>query len=178
MSKKPDPTADEEAFANLYRQFGRIVDYANRRGSMDAEAIAAETMAIAWRRLEALEGRDAVPWLITTARNLLHEEYRSRRRSDLVAPTEMEELDSREVPDLELRSLEPEVDRALALMSPTDRETLLLIAWEDLTPSEAAESLGVSSTAFRVRLHRARRKFKRLYAGSDTGLAATKPSPV
>jgi RNA polymerase sigma-70 factor, ECF subfamily len=41
-----------------------------------------------------------------------------------------------------------------------DREALLLVAWEDLTPTQAAHSLGINPTAFRVRLLRARRRFQ------------------
>jgi DNA-directed RNA polymerase specialized sigma24 family protein len=37
---------------------------------------------------------------------------------------------------------------------------LLLIAWEDLTPAQAADALGISATAFRVRLFRARRRLR------------------
>ena len=38
------------------------------------------------------------------------------------------------------------------------------MAWEDLTPTQAARTLGINPTAFRVRLLRARR---RLRAGLD-----------
>ena len=38
------------------------------------------------------------------------------------------------------------------------------MAWEDLTPTQAARALGINPTAFRVRLLRARR---RLRAGLD-----------
>ena len=37
---------------------------------------------------------------------------------------------------------------------------LLLIAWEDLTPSQAARALGIHPAAFRVRLLRARRRLR------------------
>jgi RNA polymerase sigma-70 factor (ECF subfamily) len=54
--------------------------------------------------------------------------------------------------------LDPELEAALARLSDTDREALLLVAWEDLTASAAAASLGISPAAFRVRLYRARRR--------------------
>jgi RNA polymerase sigma-70 factor (ECF subfamily) len=34
----------------------------------------------------------------------------------------------------------------------------MLVAWEGLTPTEAAESLGCSAVAYRIRLHRARKR--------------------
>jgi len=58
----------------------------------------------------------------------------------------------------ELIELDPSLHRALRELSPLEREALLLTAWEDLTPSQAARALGVSATAFRVRLLRARRR--------------------
>ncbi len=47
---------------------------------------------------------------------------------------------------------------ALTVLSERDRELLLLVAWEGLTPAEAAEVLGIGSVAARSRLHRARRR--------------------
>ncbi len=47
---------------------------------------------------------------------------------------------------------------ALADLSDTDREALLLIAWEGLTADQAAQVLGISRNAFGVRLHRARQR--------------------
>jgi DNA-directed RNA polymerase specialized sigma24 family protein len=38
------------------------------------------------------------------------------------------------------------------------REAILLIAWEGLEPTAAARVVGCSAAAFRVRLHRARRR--------------------
>jgi len=54
--------------------------------------------------------------------------------------------------------LDAELEDALRSLSAQDREALLLVAWEDLTPTAAAASLGISAAAFRVRLHRARRR--------------------
>jgi DNA-directed RNA polymerase specialized sigma24 family protein len=61
-------------------------------------------------------------------------------------------------PEPPILELDPELEVALRTLSESDREALLLIAWEDLTPSAAAASLGISAAAFRVRLHRARRR--------------------
>jgi RNA polymerase sigma-70 factor, ECF subfamily len=44
---------------------------------------------------------------------------------------------------------------------------LALIAWEELSVAEAAAVLGCFAPAFSVRLHRARRRFARLLAGSE-----------
>jgi RNA polymerase sigma-70 factor (ECF subfamily) len=44
----------------------------------------------------------------------------------------------------------------LARLSDDEREVLLLVAWERLTPAEAAETLGIPQGTARSRLHRAR----------------------
>lgn len=57
----------------------------------------------------------------------------------------------------------PEDTRALstlARLSERDREALTLIAWDDLTPAQAAAVLGMPANRFRVRLHRASRRLQ------------------
>ncbi|MGH9055725.1 MAG: RNA polymerase sigma factor [Acidimicrobiales bacterium] len=63
---------------------------------------------------------------------------------------------------------------AFAALTESEREVLRLVAWEDLSAEDAASVLSCSVTAFRVRLHRARRRLVRLAeadgaAQSDTG---------
>jgi len=56
--------------------------------------------------------------------------------------------------------VDPVVRRALQSLSRLDQEALLLVAWEDLTPTQAAKALGINPAAFRVRLLRVRRRFR------------------
>jgi RNA polymerase sigma-70 factor (ECF subfamily) len=49
---------------------------------------------------------------------------------------------------------------ALAGLGDADRELLMLIGWEELTPTQAARALGISPLAARTRLHRARRRLR------------------
>jgi RNA polymerase sigma-70 factor (ECF subfamily) len=46
---------------------------------------------------------------------------------------------------------------ALLAVSPREREALLFVAWEGLSPERAAQAAGCGAATFRVRLHRARR---------------------
>ena len=73
--------------------------------------------------------------------------------------------------EAEVQILDPELERCLRALSTRDREALLLVAWEDLTPALAARSLGVSQAAFRIRLHRSRKRLRRLLEGGE-GAAA------
>src|SRR4051794_31365227 len=136
--------------AKIFAHLGAITAYARRRGSRDADAVAAETMAIAWRRLADIPQDDPLPWLHATARNLLLAEARRRARD--AAPVDAPDT----APPPEVAELDPALAAALRALAPPDREALLLVAWDDLTPSQAARSLGINPTAFRVRLLRAR----------------------
>lgn len=144
----------------MFSHYGLIAGFASRRGSRDPDGIAAETMTIAWRRLDVIDPNHCRPWLLATARNLLMAEYRSTN-SDPVDPASLEQTGS-PVNDFPVDSLDPAIDRVLTALDPIDREALLLVAWDELSPKEAAESLGIRPATFRVRLHRARNKFTAL----------------
>ncbi|MDX6512593.1 MAG: hypothetical protein QOE36_2097 [Gaiellaceae bacterium] len=123
-------------------------------------------MAIAWRRLADVPTDDPRPWLYATARNLVHAERRGSSRVTAVDQHELEQSPSYAQPAPEVEGLEPRVAWALAALAPIDREALLLVAWEDLTPRLAAASLGITAGAFRVGFHRARRRFRRAFTES------------
>ena len=78
------PTLDrhdaELRLHSVYSHLGAITAYARRRGSGDADAVAAETMTIAWRRLADVPADDPLPWLYATARNLLLADARRTAR--------------------------------------------------------------------------------------------------
>jgi RNA polymerase sigma-70 factor, ECF subfamily len=147
-------SAIEARFADVFAHLGLLSAYARRRGARDPDAIAAEAMAIAWRRLADVPRDDPRPWLIATARNLVLAD----RRRHAAALQDLQGIEPAAPPQTPVLELDHELEVALATLSETDREALLLIAWEDLTPSAAAASLGISPAAFRVRLHRARRR--------------------
>jgi RNA polymerase sigma-70 factor (ECF subfamily) len=159
MAVQPNGTP-EARFRPVFSHLGAITAYARRRGSIDADALAAEVMTIAWRRLADVPEEDPRPWLYATARNLLLAE----RRKSATEQRHRHELAPTETPP-EVVELDPELAAALSELSPVDREALLLTAWEELTPTEAARALGIKPTAFRVRLLRARRRVEAKLAG-------------
>jgi RNA polymerase sigma-70 factor (ECF subfamily) len=59
---------------------------------------------------------------------------------------------------------DPGLAAALTRLSESDRELLLLIAWEGLSPVEAAAVLGIKPATARVRLLRARRRLTQALA--------------
>jgi RNA polymerase sigma-70 factor, ECF subfamily len=154
MTIQPDRQSAETRFREVFSHLGAVTAYARRRGSRDPDGIAAEAMTIAWRRLADVPGDDPLPWLYATARNLVLEE--SRRSAPAAAAGD----DAEQSFDPQPFELDPALDQALRSLSRFDREVLLLVAWEDLTPKQAAKALGINGTAFRVRLLRARRRLQ------------------
>ncbi|HEY3068888.1 MAG TPA: sigma-70 family RNA polymerase sigma factor [Gaiellaceae bacterium] len=156
MTDHLDRQGAEARFKGVFSHLGAVTAYARRRGARDADALAAEVMTIAWRRLSDVPVDDPRPWLYATARNLLLAEARhSAPAAGGGAGLPASVADAPEV-----HELDPPLERALRSLSRLDREALLLIAWEDLTPTQAARSLSINPAAFRVRLLRARRRLR------------------
>jgi RNA polymerase sigma factor (sigma-70 family) len=63
---------------------------------------------------------------------------------------------------------------ALRALPAAERDVLLLVAWEQLTPAEAAVVLGVPPGTARSRLHRARAALRAVLGGGDPESAAGK----
>ncbi|HVY77909.1 MAG TPA: sigma-70 family RNA polymerase sigma factor [Solirubrobacterales bacterium] len=156
----------EARFSQLYRDQGRaILAYALRRveDPEDAADVVAETFLVVWRRLgEVPIGSGARPWLYAVARGVIANLHRTERRKtrlgQRLAQSLRTELATHRAPSGETA----EVLRAMSALNEDDRELLLLVSWEGLTPSEAARVIGSSSLATRSRLHRARRRLRAL----------------
>jgi RNA polymerase sigma-70 factor (ECF subfamily) len=145
-----------ERFEQVFEEHFRVVSaYALRRASQaDAEEVVAETFLVAWRRLDEVP-RDAMPWLLGVARRVLANQRRAAGRREALRARIAGEQDG----DSE-RGRRPPVIQALGRLSRADREILLLVAWDGLSTREAAATLGCSTTAAKVRLHRARHRLR------------------
>jgi RNA polymerase sigma-70 factor, ECF subfamily len=119
----------------------------------------AETFLVAWRRLEEIPDR-TLPWLLGVARRVLADQRRAvRRRRSLSERLRVDALTDGTAEDWEPPpGLTPELASALAALTEHEREALLLVAWDELSPADAARVAGCSATTFRVRLHRARQR--------------------
>ncbi len=153
-------------FGRLYREQARtILAYALRRveNPEDAADVVAETFLVAWRRLDEVPvGSRERLWLYAVARrvtaNARRAEGRRTRLAERLAETLRTELATHPDPGGEAA----EALRAMAGLGEEDRELLLLVTWEGLSPSEAGRVLGLSSLAARSRVHRARRRLRAL----------------
>jgi RNA polymerase sigma-70 factor (ECF subfamily) len=145
-----------------------VLAYALRRTSReDAADVVAETFLVAWRRLDDVDEQSALPWLYAVARRVLLSQQRATRRQQAIAQRVGAGLP--EAAETPLGS--PRVLEALAALSEAEREVLMLAAWEELSSSEAARVLGCSATAYRIRLHRARRRLRERLDGRLQPLA-------
>ena len=155
MPREANHRSDVEArFAEVFAHLGLLGAYARRRGARDPDAVAAEATSLAGRRRADGPRDDPRPGRIAPART----RGRADPRRHGTPPQDLAGIEPAAAPEPPILELDPELEVALATLSETDREAILLVAWEDLTPSAAAASLGISPSAFRVRLHRARRR--------------------
>lgn len=166
-------------FDVLFDSYGPdIVSYCRwRAGShADAEDAVADVFLTAWRRLDAVpEGDAARVWLYATARRVIANQRRSRRRRIALEERLAEHVVRSAASDGE----ELHVREALQALGPRDREVLLLAEWEGLRPAEIARVLGCLTVTARGRLHRARRRFRTAFEeltgdGERPGLAFAK----
>jgi RNA polymerase sigma factor (sigma-70 family) len=148
----------ETRFCALFEMaYPPLCRYARHRGlsRSDAEDLVAQTLEVAWRRIGDVPADDPMPWLYAVARNLWRNQRRRERRRHYLLSRLRANLPSEsvEIP------LEPGAIRAaLASLRESDQEILRLIAWDGLTPAQAAVVLGCGQVAARSRLHRARNR--------------------
>jgi RNA polymerase sigma-70 factor (ECF subfamily) len=154
---------DRSAFDVVYDQhrpriFGWLLRMTSDRAT--AEELLQETFLRLARHATRLRpDTNLRAWLFTVARNLV----RSRRRwawldsSRLLAWSETPKHRSPTPEDLAgATEMQRRLEAALADLSATSREVVLLVVYEGLEPNEAAEVLGIRPDALRQRLARAR----------------------
>ena len=135
--------------------------YAVRRvGPDSADDVVAETFAAAWRRRRDVP-EPALPWLLRTARHVIHHERRSLARRLNLRDAVAHSLTDTATPGADQSSLAL-AESVLAQLPALDAEILRLTAWEGLTPAEIAVVLDLRDSAARPRLMRARQRAQRL----------------
>jgi RNA polymerase sigma-70 factor (ECF subfamily) len=166
-------------FEDCFREhYADILAFAIRRvhGRDQAEEVAADTFAVAWQRADQIPD-PALPWLYGVGLKIIANQRRSQTRRQALS-----ERIAHQPPPAGAALDESLICReafsvAFARLTEREREVLRLVAWEQLNSSQAAAVLGCSSSAFRVRLHRARRKLaKHLRAGGH--LVTENPRPT
>jgi RNA polymerase sigma factor (sigma-70 family) len=155
----PAATASEPAVARFERLWGEhyaaVHAHAARRVRERADEVCADVFLTAWRRLDDVPA-DALPWLLAASRNVIGTLWRGDARRERLG----ERLDAQPqaVGDLELELPDAVLAAALAQLPERDRELILLVYWDGLTPTRAARVLGLAPPTARTRLWRARRR--------------------
>ena len=145
-----------------------------------ADDLVAEVFVVCWRRFDELPA-DPLPWMLGVARRVLSTQRRGERRGAALqrrltesggAPTAFDTSSAFDAPSTfdapshfgaptAHSNASATLRKALEQLSEPDRELLLLIAWEGLSPTQAATAMGLKPATVRVRLHRARRRLAR-----------------
>ena len=180
MDARPDPASTDiellaraergeaDAFGVLFERHGPAVLQFCFRRTADA-ALAEDLTSIvfleAWRKRGRLQlfQESARPWLLGVALNVVRSQYRTQRRhSDalarLPAPAPAEPESDRAIARIDAEREMRVVLDTVSKLNRREREVLELCVWAELSPEEAASSLGISVGAVRSRLSRARRR--------------------
>lgn len=144
----------ERHAAAVFRFLARRVGHAAAEDLVGDVFVAALESRVRYRPHES---GSALPWLYGIGGNVARAHVRRRRPAATVdrdVGVDWTAVDDR----LDAQASRDELRRALASLTPPERESFLLVAWEGLTPTEAAHALGVPPTVVRARLSRARRR--------------------
>ena len=151
-----------------------VARYVWRRTRPDVvDDVVAETFLVAWRRLDDVPA-ESLPWLLGVARRVISTQRRSvERQHSLVrklADSTPQSSDDPSAPG------DTAVISALAQLSERDREAITLIAWEGLTPAQAAAVLRIPRASFRARLSRAKRRLRQQLDEDARALSSLHPN--
>jgi len=150
----------------LAAEIPRLRRYARAltRSSQAADDLVQDCLERAWRKGHHWEpGTDLCAWLFTVMHNVYVNGLR-RKRPDTEPMGHTEYADPRSQAhdsDLKLRDLE----QALAILPPEQREVLLLVCLEEMRYEQVAAVTGVPIGTVMSRLHRARERMRRFMAG-------------
>jgi len=177
---------EPEHFTVLFRRHApHIQRYVVRRLGQDAaDDIVAETFLLAFRQRDSYDQAraDARPWLYGIATNLIGRHRRAEIRlyralartgADPVMEPFTDQVDDRVSASAASRRLAA----GLARLPEELRDTLLLVAWSNLSYEEAATALGIPVGTVRSRVSRARSRLRRALGGMNPA-ASDQESPA
>ena len=161
---------DADSFGVLYdRHAGRVYRHCARQlGTLqDAEDVTAVVFLEAWRHRGTIRivAGTALPWLLMTATNVSRNHRRSLRRyrqalSRLPPPEPASDPSEAIVERLAFEASGAPLTKALDSLSSTDRQVVSLCLVAELPYADVADVLGLSHSAVRSRLMRARRTLR------------------
>jgi RNA polymerase sigma-70 factor, ECF subfamily len=151
------------AFEDLVLEHGNALHgYLARR----APAAADDLLSEVWLAAFAGRGRydpelgSVRGWLFGVARNVMLAHLRKAKPVTREGPEPLDDVWDAVVARLDAAAVGPRLQAALTSLPAVERELLLLVAWEQLSPAEAAQVVGVPTGTARSRLHRARTRMR------------------
>ncbi|MEV0255858.1 sigma-70 family RNA polymerase sigma factor [Streptomyces sp. NPDC050732] len=165
---------DPVAFTSLVeRHSADLHGYFARRAPQAADDLHAELWLRAYAARHGYDpARGSIrAWLFGVARNVLSAHWRQYAAAGSGMPRTAGRDDPWEAVDdrIVAAALAPRLRALLAELPSVERELLLLVAWEQLTPTEAAAVVGIPAATARTRLHRARNRMRLGAARDMTG---------
>ncbi len=149
---------DRAAFEGIFRRYaGRLHGYFLRSVGSEEQArdLVQQTFLHLHRaRADFRQGSALRPWLYTIAANLRRQHFRTRRRKPEVA-LDTEVHGEPAVGASVTTARQRVVRRALLALPDSQREVVLLHWYEGMSFPEVAQVLGISTSAAKVRAHRA-----------------------
>ncbi len=161
---------NEEAFTELVEAYQSHVYNLCYRMLGEAEAAedaAQETFLRAFQNLHRYDqGRPFATWLLSIAAHYCIDRLR-RRKFSFTSLDDEDGREARELPDVD--ALQPEsesirreqreqMQAAIRTLDSVDRAAVVLRYWHDCSEAEIAETLNLTVSAVKSRLHRARRE--------------------
>ena len=126
-----------------------------------ADDLVQDTLERAVRKFHLWKPGDLRAWLFSIMHNVFVNQLKARKIAYEIEVDESIAAPMSSVTSTDLMDL----DRALAAISPDQREVVLLIALEDMTYAEIARALGIPIGTVMSRLSRGREKLRRLMEG-------------
>lgn len=99
-------------------------------------------------------------WIYSIARNTITDHYRTRKTNENIDDYDIE-CDAEET--TVLKKLEPSVRSLVRLLPPAYREAIVLVDFKGMQQKALAEKLGLSVSAIKSRVQRARKMLKDLF---------------
>lgn len=163
---------DAEAFGELYDRYVEVVyRYIYYRvGSQPlAEDLVSETFLRALRRISSFtwQGRDFAAWLVTIARNLIADHFKSSRYRLEISTADLLETGDRAAEENPERAVIAGMENAALLaavrqLGAEQQECVVLRFLQGLTVSETAQVMGKNEGAIKALQYRAVRSLARL----------------
>jgi RNA polymerase sigma-70 factor (ECF subfamily) len=160
---------DDQAFTQLVETYQKPVYnlcYRMLGEPESAEDAAQETFLRAYQHLDRYDSkRPFATWLLSIAAHYCIDRLRRRRFSTFSIDEEDDDSPAFEIPDVDAPNPEREFVRReekekihdiLDSLDATDRAAIVMRYWHDASEAEIAESLGLTVSAVKSRLHRAR----------------------